>query len=61
METIPNNSDPETLPQKEYHSPELIKYGSLKDLTKAESGPPNDGIMEGSESGFDVHPRHSPG
>ena len=61
METISNNSYPETLPQKEYHSPELIKYGSLKDITKAAPGVPNDGIGEGSESGFDVHPRSSPG
>ncbi len=49
METNPHNSDTETLPQKEYHPPELIEYGSLKDLTKAIPGATgNDGFQEGS-------------
>ena len=62
METIPNNSYPETLPQKEYHPPELIEYGSLKDLTRNQNpGPGSDGGTEGSDPGFDVHPRSSPG
>jgi len=49
MKTNPHNSDTETLPQKEYHPPELIEYGSLKDLTKFDTpGPGSDGGNEGS-------------
>ncbi len=49
METNPHNLDTETLPRKEYHPPELIEYGSLKDLTKiGVPGPGSDGGTEGS-------------